>query len=51
MQDLTELSDMGQFSGDKTGAISGLKRPQLKLIRASAPSDGCRRHAPFAPQP
>jgi hypothetical protein len=42
---------MGQFPGDKTGAISEFGRPQFKLIRKGKPSDGCRRDAPFASQP
>jgi hypothetical protein len=42
---------MGQFPGNKTGAILKLNRPQLKLIRTTPPSDGDRRHAPFASQP
>jgi len=42
---------MGQFPGNKTGAIPGLNWLQLKLIREPPHSDGYRRHAPFAAHP
>jgi hypothetical protein len=42
---------MGQFAGDKTGAVLGLNSPQLKLIPEPPHSDGYRRHAAFAAHP